>query len=152
MEKISKNTLVSLTLKIESQTGDLLDDSEKLIYLHGGYGQIFQKLEELLDSKEVGYNFHTTLQPSDTFGEYDASLVIKEPLEELPKEIKIGMELDGEDEGIVWVVEKIEDGYVTLNANHELAGIPLVVSGEVLELQHLSDEATQEVLNMEHEH
>ena len=152
MEKISKNTLVSLTLKIESQTGDLLDDSEKLMYLHGGYGQIFQKLENLLESKQVGDTFNTLLEPADAFGEYDLSLVLREPVEELPQDIEVGMELDGEDENVVWIVEKIEDGYVTLNANHELAGIPLVVSGEILELQDLSDEAAQEILNMEHEH
>ncbi|MEA3371956.1 MAG: peptidylprolyl isomerase, partial [Campylobacterota bacterium] len=146
------NTLVTLSLKIESENGDFLDDSEKLTYLHGGYGQIFQKLEESLASKQVGETFSLTLKPIDAFGEYDESLVVRESLKNLPQGIEVGMDLEGEDEENVWIIEKIEDGYATLNANHELAGITLVLSGEILELQHLSNEAVQEVLNMEHEH
>jgi len=152
MEKITKNTLVTINLKIESENGDFLDDSEKLMYLHGGYGQIFQKLEDLLEMKQVGDSFNILLSPADAFGEYNESLVAKEPLNELPQEIELGMELDGEDESIVWIVESIEDGFATLNANHELAGIALRVSGEILELQHLTEEGVQEILNMEHKH
>ena len=152
MKKITKNTLVTLSLKIESEKGDLLDDSEKLMYLHGGYGQIFQTLEDELDSKQVHDIFNILLSPVDAFGEYDTSLVVSESINNLPEDIEIGTELDGEDENIVWVVESIENGYATLNANHELAGIPLRLSGEILELQELSDKAVQEVLNMEHEH
>ena len=152
MENISKNTLVSLSLKIESENGDFLDDSEKLIYVHGGYGQIFQKLEDLLESKQVGDTFNALLQPADAFGEYDTALVLTESLEELPNEIELGMELDGEDGSHVWIVEKMENGVATLNANHELAGIPLRVSGEILELQKLDDTEVDKILNMEHEH
>ena len=151
MNTITKNTLVTINLKMESENGDFLDDSEKLMYLHGGYGQIFQKLEDELESKQVGDTFDVLLKPVDAFGEFDASLVVREALSELPQEIEVGMDLDSEDENLVWIVKKIEDGYATLNANHELAGVTLVVSGEILELQQLSDEGAQEVLNMEHE-
>ena len=41
---------------------------------------------------------------------------------------------------------------MTLNINHELARIPLRVSGEILELEQLSDEATQEIFHMDHDH
>ncbi len=152
MKKITKNTLVTLSLKIETEKGDLLDESEKLMYLHGGYKQIFQKLEDALESKQAQDTFNILLQPVDAFGEYDTSLVVKEPLSDLPEDIEIGTEFDGEDENTIWVLESIEDGYATLNANHELAGIPLRLSGEILELQELSDEAVKEVLNMEDEH
>ena len=151
MNTITKNTLVTINLKMESDKGDFLDDSEKLMFLHGGYGQIFQKLEDELESKQVGDTFDVLLKPVDAFGEYDESLVVTESLEDLPSEIEVGMDLDGEDESIVWIVESIEDGHATLNANHELAGVALRVTGEILELQQLSDEAVQEVLNMEHE-
>lgn len=152
MNTIRKNTLVSISLRVESEHGDLLDESEKLMYLHGGHSQIFQKLEAYLEAKQVGDTFNITLKPEDAFGEYDVSLVVEEALEDLPDEIELGMDLEGEEEGSVWFVEKIEDGYATLNANHEFAGITLVVSGEVLELENLCDEAAQEILNMDHEH
>lgn len=152
MKNIIKDTLVTISLKMESQNGDFLDDSEKLMYLHGGYGQIFKKLEESLELKKVGDTFNITLDPIDAFGVYDESLIVKESLQNLPQEIELGMDLEGENEELVWIVENIEDGYGTLNANHELAGITLVLSGEILELEHLSAEAVQEVLSMEDEH
>lgn len=42
--------------------------AKKLMYLHGSYGQVFQKLEESLELKEVGDTFSITLEPVDAFG------------------------------------------------------------------------------------
>lgn len=152
MEKVSKNNLVTISLEVKSESGDLIDESEKLMYLHGGYGQIFQKLEDELDAKLIGDTFNLLLSPVDAFGEFDKSLLIKESLKELPEDIELGFELEGENASIIWIVEEIKDGFAMLNANHELAGIPLRVSGKILELQHLSAEGIEEVLNMEDEH
>ena len=44
--KIKKNTLVSISLITEDEGGNLLDESEEVMYLHGDYGQIFRKLED----------------------------------------------------------------------------------------------------------
>ncbi len=152
MEKITKNTLVSISLKLADQQGNVLDESDEVMYLHGGYDQIFKKLEEDLEGKNVGDSFDLLLNPSDAFGEYDNALVAKEPLSDLPEDIVVGMELEDEDEAVAWVVESIEGEYAVLNANHELAGVALRVSGEVLETEHLSDAGVKEILNMEHHH
>ncbi len=152
MGKIKKNTLVSISLKLEGELGKVIDESEEVIYLHGGYNQIFPKLEEALEGKTRGDSFNLLLAPSEAFGEYEDSLVVKELRTDLPEDIAVGMELEVEDEDIIWIVESIDDEYAVLNANHELAGMPIRISGEVLLLEHLSDEALKEVLNMEHEH
>ena len=70
----------------------------------------------------------------------------------MPEDIAIGMELDGEEEGIVYVVESIDEEYAAINANHELAGITIIASGEILEIDHLSDEAVEKILKEEHHH
>lgn len=150
--KISKNMLVSISLKIENENGQLLDESEEILYLHGNYEQIFQKLEDELDGKSIGERFNVLLQPKEAFGEYDETLVLKEPLEDLPEEISLGMELESEDKDVVWIVEEIKDDYAVLNANHEMAGITLRVSGEILAVEQLSKEGVEEILKMEHEH
>ncbi len=152
MDKIKKNTLVSMSIKLEDEEGNIIDESEELMYLHGGHHQIFQKLEETLEGKKVGDTFHVALTPAEAFGVYDEALVVKELLEDLPEDISIGMELDGEEEGIVYVVESIEQEHAILNANHELAGIALIATGEILELEQLSDKAVEEVLKAEHHH
>lgn len=152
MNPITKNTLVAISLITKDEAGNLLEENEEVMYLHGSYGQIFQKLEEELEGKKLGEHFNLLLKPLEAFGAYDASLVTKEPLEDLPDDLELGMEFETDNGEIIWVVENIEDGYVTLNANHELAGLSIRVSGEVLELEHLTDEGVQEILNMEHTH
>ncbi|MBD3824567.1 MAG: peptidylprolyl isomerase [Epsilonproteobacteria bacterium] len=152
MDTIKKNSLVSISLKLEDERGNTLDESDEVIYLHGGYKQIFQKLESELEGKKVGDSFDIFLQPVDAFGEYDESLVVKESLLNLPDDIEVGVELDDEERDAIWVVETIEEGYAILNANHELAGVSIRVSGEILEFEHLLEEGVVEILNMEHEH
>lgn len=152
MEKITKNTLVSISLKLCDTQGNVLDESDEVMYLHGGHHQIFQKLEDELEGKTIGESFDLLLTPSEAFGEYDENLAVEEKLEDLPEDLVVGMELEGEGEDVVFVVEKIENGVASLNANHELAGIPLRVSGEILELEHLSDEGVAEILKMEEHH
>ncbi|MEA2047128.1 MAG: peptidylprolyl isomerase [Campylobacterota bacterium] len=152
MESITKNTLVAISLITKDEAGNLLEENEEIMYLHGNYGQIFQKLEEELEGKTYGDHFELFLTEEEAFGPYDDALVTKVSLEELPEDIALGMEFESENEDIIWMVEHIEDGYATLNANHELAGLPLRVSGEVLELEQLSDKGAQEILIMEHTH
>lgn len=148
MDTITKNTLVVLHILLKNEDGEIIADREELTYLHGGHNQIFPKLEKLLEGKTAGDVFELKLAPVEAFGEMDESLVVKELLEDLPEDVTIGLELDGED-GVIYVVESIEEDYAVLNANHELAGISLIVSGEVLEIEQLTDKAIEEILNEE---
>jgi len=152
MLKIKKNALVYMRVKLEDEKGNIVDENDEIIYIHGGYNQLFQKLEDALEGKKVGDSFHVALTPAEAFGEYKDVLVLKELLEDLPEDISVGMELDGEEEGIVYVVQSIDKEHAILNANHELAGIALTASGEILEIEHLSDEAVKEILKAEHHH
>lgn len=152
MLKIKNNSLVSMSIKLEDENKNIVDESDELIYVHGGYNQIFQKLEDELEGKKVGDTFHVALTPAQAFGEYKESLVLKELLEDLPEDICVGMELEGEEEDVVFVVESIDEKHAILNANHELAGIALIASGEILEIEHLLDEAVEEILKAQHRH
>ncbi|CAA6804770.1 MAG: Unknown protein [uncultured Sulfurovum sp.] len=152
MNTIKKNTLVSLFMITEDQVGNLLEENEEIMYLHGAYGQIFQKLEDELEGKTVGDSFNLFLLPKEAFGDYDETLVVKESLQDLPDDIDLAMEFEDEQEKKVWIVETIEENYAILNANHELAGVPLRISGKVLELEQLSDKDAKEILAMEHTH
>jgi FKBP-type peptidyl-prolyl cis-trans isomerase SlyD len=152
MDKIKKHTLVSMLIKLEDEEGNIIDEIEELMYLHGGYNQIFQKLEDALEGKKAGDTFHVTLTPAEAYGEYDETLVLKELLKDLPEDIAVGTELDGEEEDIVYVVESIDKKHAILNANHELAGIALIASGKILEIEQLTDEGAEALLKAEDHH
>ncbi len=151
--KITKNILVNIEYRLSDADGNHLNpEEEELIYLHGGYGHIFQELEDALEGKEAGDTFKVTLTPKQAFGEYKEELIVQEALSELPEDIFIGMELEGSDEEsqLIYVITNIGDDSALLNANHPLAGRTLTFEGKITELQELSDEEAKELL--EHEH
>ncbi len=155
--KITKNILVNIQYRLTDEENNHLNpNDDELIYLHGGYGHIFEDLEKALEGKEVGENFKVTLSPQRAFGFYREDLSVKESIDELPEDIFIGMELDGMDEvsneTLIYTVTDIEDDFAILNANHPFAGRTVTFEGTVMELQSLSDEEAAALLAHEEEH
>jgi FKBP-type peptidyl-prolyl cis-trans isomerase SlyD len=109
--------------------------------VHGGYGQLFERLEQALEGKQPGETLHVQLEPEDAFGEYDAGLLRVEPAERYGEGLTIGMEVE-EDEKIYRVTD-VAGGSVVLDANHPLAGIALRFAVVILAVR----PATQEELS-----
>lgn len=125
---IFSNTVVTLTYKLFSASGELIEESAQPIsYLHGGHQGIFPKVEAALAQKKTGDQVSITLAPEDSFGDYDADLVRVEPQDRFPPEVKVGMQFEGQadgdaEAGVVYTVTDIADGKVVVDGNHQLAG------------------------------
>lgn len=131
--QIERNTVVTIDYHVTDPDGTVVDEGrDAIVYLHGGYDDIFPKIEEALQGKEVGASVHVKLQPDEAFGEYDAELVQIEPRTSFPEGLEIGMQLEGaaegadEDDYILYRVTDIADDKVVLDGNHPLAGMALV--------------------------
>ena len=125
--QIAMNTVVSITYELRNSAGKLLEESkDPVTYLHGGYDNIFPKVEEMLHGKSAGDVVEITLEPADAFGDYDEELVQIEPLSAFPtKDIKVGMQFEGEDETgdvVLYTITDIGDGKVVVDGNHPWAG------------------------------
>jgi FKBP-type peptidyl-prolyl cis-trans isomerase SlyD len=82
---IARNTVVTLKYSVRDSDGDAVDEGNNpLVYLHGGYGGIFDRLEEELQGKAIGDSLEVRLEPEDAFGEYDAELVAIESRQLFP--------------------------------------------------------------------
>ena len=155
---ITKDTLVSLDCRLTDAEGNLLNaEDEELIYLHGGYGQLFAKVEEALEGKSVGDSVSVELSPAEAFGEYDEALVVEEARSELPDDIFVGMEIDGyveenPDDVVIYTVTELRGDTAVLDANPPLAGKQLRFEGRVREAQALDAEAVREILEHAHDH
>lgn len=140
---IFSNTVVTLSYKLFSSAGELIEESaEPITYLHGGHHGIFPKIEAELAQKKVGDVCSVTLEPEDAFGEYDAELVRVEAQDRFPDEVKVGMQFegyaskdDGHEEGIVYTVTDVADGRVVVDGNHPLAGQRLRFDCTVLDIR-----------------
>lgn len=143
--QIGKDTVVTLKYRVTDSEGNLVDEgTEPLVYLHGGYGGIFGKIEEELQGKEAGTEFNVGLQPEDAFGEYDAELVMIEPRNLFPDDIEVGMQFErateeGEDDELFTITD-IADDKVVVDGNHPLAGMALLFTGTVTEVRAASPE------------
>lgn len=131
--QIARNTVVTLDYNVTDPDGVVVDEGRQaIVYLHGGYDDIFPKIEEALQDKAVGASVQVKLQPDEAFGEYDADLVQIEPRTDFPQELQVGMQFEGAAEGadeedfIVYRVTDIADDKVILDGNHPLAGMALI--------------------------
>ncbi len=131
--QVVKNTVVTLDYNVTDPDGELVDaGQEPLVYLHGGYDDIFPLIEEAVHEKKIGESVVVKMQPNDAFGEYDAELIQIEPRKGFPKELEVGMQFEGvpdggdDDDIIIYRVTEIADDKVVLDGNHPLAGMALV--------------------------
>jgi len=145
--QVARNTVVTLDYHVTDPDGEVVDEGrEPLVYLHGGYDDVFPKIEEELQGKKVGESVQVKLQPDEAFGDYDAELVQVEAREDFPKELQVGMQFEGapeggeEDDFIIYRVTEIADGKVVLDGNHPLAGMALVFTCTVTAVRPASAE------------
>jgi FKBP-type peptidyl-prolyl cis-trans isomerase SlyD len=129
---IARNTVVTLNYSVKDTDGNSIDEgAEPLVYLHGGYGGIFDRIEELLQGKTINDTLTAKLEPQEAFGEYDAEQVVVEARDLFPENIEVGMQFergdeDGEEEGMLYTITDIADDKVVVDGNHPLAGIALL--------------------------
>ncbi|MCX8087427.1 MAG: peptidylprolyl isomerase [Rhodocyclaceae bacterium] len=139
--QIGPNTVVTLAYRVTDAQGNLIDPGERpLVYLHGGYGGIFEKIERELEGQAVGFSKDIRLQPEEAFGVYDADLVFVEPRDLFPENIEVGMQFerasdDEEEDGMLYTITNIAEGKVVVDGNHPLAGIALVFSCTVSDVR-----------------
>ena len=145
--QVERNSVVTLDYSVTDPDGELVDaGQEPLVYLHGGYDDIFPKIEEALHGKKVGESVVVKMQPDDAFGEYDAELIQMESRKGFPKELEVGMQFEGVPEGgddddiLNYRVTEIADDKVVLDGNHPLAGMALVFTCTVTSIRPASAE------------
>lgn len=148
--QVAKNTVITLDYHVTDSDGEVVDEGrEPIVYLHGGYDDLFPTIEEALQGKQVGESVQVKLQPDEAFGDYDASLVQIEPRKDFPKELQVGMQFeggpeDGSDEDfVIYRVTEIADDKVVLDGNHPLAGMALVFTCTVTSVRAASAEEVE---------
>ena len=144
---VEKNTVVTLDYSVADPDGGLVDaGQDPLVYLHGGYDDIFPMIEEAVHGKKIGESVVVKMQPDDAFGEYDAELIQVESRKGFPKELQVGMQFEGvpdggeDDDILIYRVTEIADDKVVLDGNHPLAGMALVFTCTVTAVRPASAE------------
>lgn len=147
---IKKNSVVSFHYALSDNDGKLLDSSHgngPFAYLHGS-GMIVPGLESRLEGKQAGDQFKAVVPPAEGYGEFNAQLLQRVPIEKFGKQkVEQGMQFQGGDHG-VFTVKEVTEKHVLLDGNHPLAGVTLNFNVEVTDVR----EATADELSHGHVH
>lgn len=139
-KRISKDKVVSLRyLLSDLDSEETLAYRDDMIYLHGGYGSAFPKVEAALEGLEVDMKAEVELEPEDAYGHVDEQLRLHVPTDAIPEEARhVGAQLDGEAEDgsqRSFRVLEVNDDSLLLDGNHPLAGRRLKFVFEVLDIR-----------------
>jgi FKBP-type peptidyl-prolyl cis-trans isomerase SlyD len=126
-DAIRKGKVVSVTYTLQDEQGQVFEQSDIPVhYLHGHASGLFDKIEQQLEGKQRGDVIEATLSPEEGFGQHNPALTFTDDLENVPPELRyLGANLEAQNasgEMLTFVVKRIENGKLTVDANHPLAG------------------------------
>jgi FKBP-type peptidyl-prolyl cis-trans isomerase SlyD len=126
-DAVKKGKVVSVTYTLHDERGQIFEQSDLPVpYLHGHASGLFDKIEQMLEGRHVGDSIEATLSPAEGFGLHDPALTFTDDLENVPPELRfLGAKLEAQNasgEMLNFVVTRIENGKLTVDANHPLAG------------------------------
>ncbi|MCK5662638.1 MAG: hypothetical protein KAI17_04085 [Thiotrichaceae bacterium] len=138
-EQIKKDKYVELTYAILDAQGDIKERVDIPIkYIHGRDSGLFPKIEKALEGQVKGARVEVSLTQHEGFGPSDPNLIFTDDMANIPPQFhQVGAEVEMQnDRGVAkkFTVSKIENGKLTVDGNHPLAGqtIKFVVTvGEV---------------------
>jgi FKBP-type peptidyl-prolyl cis-trans isomerase SlyD len=151
---VAKDKVVSIDYTLTDDQGSVLDSSKgraPLAYLHGS-GNIIPGLEKALEGKQPGEQISVHVPAAEAYGERDESLSQDVPMDMFQgvDQVEPGMRFQAQTSAGVQVVTvtKVQDGTVTVDGNHPLAGKPLNFDVNVVDVR----DATEEELTHGHVH
>ena len=140
-EIISINKFVELTYRIIDQSnGEVIEQVEEpLGYVQGDNSLLFNQVTKELEGKCVGDEVEILLKAEDAFGKKADELIFTDDIDNVPMEFRhIGANVTMQnDKGGTkdFVVSSIENGKLTIDGNHPLAGRDIIFFVEVLSIR-----------------
>ena len=152
--QIGKHCVAVIDYTLKDDDGDVLDASQngEFLYLHGAHN-IIPGLETALEGKQAGDSIDVSIAPKDAYGERDPERiqVVPRDMFQTDEEIQPGMQFHAQSPDghmMIITVTEVDEDEVTIDGNHEMAGMNLHFSVEVIDVR----EATSEEIEHGHVH
>jgi FKBP-type peptidyl-prolyl cis-trans isomerase SlpA len=138
MEQIKEGASVSVNYTGRLEDGTIFDTSiqegREPLTATLGQGQLIPGFENGLMGMTVGEKRTIEITPEQAYGEINPELVSEVPLDRVPEGVKVGDQLQGQNQygPVNVVVREIKEDAVVLDMNHPLAGKKLIFDLEVV--------------------
>ena len=153
-QTIAAQKVVTFTYVIQDEQGQVLEQSDlPMSYIHGVDGKMYPSAEQQMQGARVGDVVTASISPEEGFGYPDPDLIHIEKVENVPNEYcHIGAEAmlqNEQGDTITMRVTRIENGELTLDANHPFAGKTVVFRMTVIGIRDASEQeiGTGEVID-----
>ena len=123
---------INQTVKMKFQVridGEIVDGTtgNKPFEFVFGTGQVIAGLEKRMKDMNLGEQAKFLVPAADAYGEYNEDAIQTMPIEEFAgiKDLKVGMQLQGQDENeqpIQVIVKEITETQIVIDYNHPLSG------------------------------
>ena len=146
---VQSGLVVYISYSILDQAGNVVEQHDLPVgYVQGGNSGLLPSIESAVAGKRAGDRVEISLPPEDAFGAHDPDLTFTDDLENVPPQFrKLGAKVEMDNpEGITkaFYVTKIEDGKLTIDDNHPLAGQNAVC---VVNIQSVREATPEEMLS-----
>ncbi|WP_455204857.1 FKBP-type peptidyl-prolyl cis-trans isomerase [Kaarinaea lacus] len=143
-QQVTKNQVVSITYRILDDKGEVVEQSDIPVdYIHGVKNEMFKKVEQALEGKQVGDTVEVVLSPDEGFGHHDANMTFTDDIDNVPPEYRqVGARPMFQNENgdtTEFVVTKIENGKLTVDGNHPFAGKTMTFKVDIVAIRPASE-------------
>jgi len=127
-QRIRRNKVVQFTYSISDDQGNVIEQVDLPVnYVHGASNMgLIERVERAMEGARAGDTIEVEVPPDEGFGEHDPELTFTDSLDNVPPQFhQVGMQVEmmnDSGETKTFVVTKIENGQLTVDGNHPLAG------------------------------
>ena len=137
---VGKNKVVYVTYSLIDQQGQIFEQSDLPVgYIQGAEKGLFPKVEAQLEGRRAGDKISVQLSPEEGFGDYQENLTFTDEIGNVPPQFRqVGAQVQFQNErGEVkdFVVSHIENGKLTVDGNHPLAGQTVTFHVSIVEVR-----------------
>ncbi|MEE8342423.1 MAG: peptidylprolyl isomerase [Gammaproteobacteria bacterium] len=143
--QVEVNKVVSIIYRIHGEDGILLEQVDlPVTYVHGGEGRLFEKIESALEGHVVGDIIEVPFAPEEGFGRHNPALTFTDDIENVPPQYRhVGAEVEmknDQGEARTFTVTRMENGQLTVDCNHPLAGKMVTFTVQVMDIRDATPE------------
>ncbi len=124
---VQTGLVVYITYSILDPAGNVVEQHDLPVgYVQGGNSGLLPSIESAVAGKKIGDQVEITLPPEEGFGEYDPDLSFTDDVDNVPPQFRrVGAQVqmsNEEGQTRTFYVTRLEEGKLTVDANHPLAG------------------------------
>lgn len=139
-QSITDGKYVTLTYSIVDEHGSVLEQTDLPVgYIHGGRSELIGGMDRAITGKRAGDKVELELSPDQGFGPHDPDLTFTDDIDNVPPQFRyVGAEVQMQNESgevKTFYVTRIENGRLTVDGNHPLAGKALRVHVRIHEVR-----------------